>query len=255
MDIQSLLADYTSWLKEETTTAIFGEYIEITTPFLDRFNDYLQIYVRYNSDGTMHMTDDGYIIGNLLSSGVSLRKGSKKQKELEQIARKFGVTIVKEEVTTKATPHDFPQRKHLLIQALLAIDDLYAISPEGIENSFYEDVETYFAANDIYFTRNFPSLGKSGYIQTYDYHFQRSKEKPERFCNGYNRLNHASMERSIMSWLDTQERRGEGEEYIIIFNDSLTVAQGILTGFHNYGVTTLPFSQRQEPQYLQLFTA
>ena len=46
MDIQKLIDDYTSWLKNEITFEKVGEYYEITTPYLDHANDYLQIYVK-----------------------------------------------------------------------------------------------------------------------------------------------------------------------------------------------------------------
>ena len=46
MDIQKLTADYATWLKQEITFEKVGEYYEITTPYLDSANDYLQIYVR-----------------------------------------------------------------------------------------------------------------------------------------------------------------------------------------------------------------
>ena len=45
MDIQKLINDYTQWLKSEITFSKIGEYYEITTPYLDNANDYLQIYV------------------------------------------------------------------------------------------------------------------------------------------------------------------------------------------------------------------
>jgi hypothetical protein len=43
-----MINDYTVWLRKEITTAAFGEYVELTTPYLDRFNDYMQIYVKQN---------------------------------------------------------------------------------------------------------------------------------------------------------------------------------------------------------------
>jgi hypothetical protein len=37
----------TSWLKDRTTLReVNGEYVEITTPYIDRHNDALQIYAR-----------------------------------------------------------------------------------------------------------------------------------------------------------------------------------------------------------------
>lgn len=69
-----MIDSYANWIKERITFEKVNEYYEITTPYLDRFDDFLQIYVKQLKDGTIYMTDDGYIIGNLLSCGLSLRK-------------------------------------------------------------------------------------------------------------------------------------------------------------------------------------
>lgn len=35
-----------------------GEYLEIITPFLDRYNDYLKAYVKLENDNEIILTDD-----------------------------------------------------------------------------------------------------------------------------------------------------------------------------------------------------
>lgn len=35
---------YIGWLEDEITVNKINEYIEVTSPFLDRYNDYLQVY-------------------------------------------------------------------------------------------------------------------------------------------------------------------------------------------------------------------
>ena len=61
MDIQRLIDDYTSWLKSEITFDKIGEYYEITTPYLDNANDYLQIYVKQDGN-EIYFTDDSATI-------------------------------------------------------------------------------------------------------------------------------------------------------------------------------------------------
>ena len=46
-DVQKLLDQYWAWLKDKTKLReIDGNWVEITTPHIDRHNDYLQIYAR-----------------------------------------------------------------------------------------------------------------------------------------------------------------------------------------------------------------
>jgi len=255
MDIQKMINDYTVWLRKEITTAAFGEYAELTTPYLDRFNDYMQIYIKQNEDGIITITDDGYIIGSLISSGMTFEKGSNRQKMINRIATNYGVSIVGEEIKTTATARNFPQKKHMMVQAMLSIDDLFVITPENVKDLFLDDIETYFIANDIYFSKDFSLLGKTGTIYTYDFHIQRTKEKSERFCRGFNKLNISKRDITLFNWIDTQEKRGNLGELIVIYNDDNSVSDDVLTGFYNWGVKTVPFSQREKPSYLQLFAA
>ena len=55
-EIQSLVDEYTRWLKEKTLIRRVDEWVEITTPYLDRHNDYLQIYAR-RRNGDYVLTD------------------------------------------------------------------------------------------------------------------------------------------------------------------------------------------------------
>src|SRR5260370_237783 len=46
-EIEKLLNDYRTWLRDKTTLReVNGEWVEITTPYVDRHNDALQIYAR-----------------------------------------------------------------------------------------------------------------------------------------------------------------------------------------------------------------
>ena len=56
MEIKQLIDDYIHWLKKEITFEKIGEYYEITTPFLNSANDFIQIYVRIDKD-TIFFTD------------------------------------------------------------------------------------------------------------------------------------------------------------------------------------------------------
>ena len=56
MTYRGLLNQYWKWLKEKTTLRQINDWYEITTPYLDRHNDYLQnlrqkIRRRLSADG------------------------------------------------------------------------------------------------------------------------------------------------------------------------------------------------------------
>jgi hypothetical protein len=255
MDIKKMINDYSTWLKMEITITTHGEYVELTTPYMDRFNDYLQIYATQNTDGTITLTDDGFIIKNLISSGMTFKKGSSRQKLIEGIAKKFNISICNDAITTSATVNNFPQKKHMMVQAMLAIDDLFVLSTTSIKDFFLEEVENYFQANEIFYSKDFSLLGKTETLYTYDFHLQRTKKKPERFCRGFNRLNLSKRDLTLFNWLDTKEKRKDSSELIVVYNDEHSVTDEILKGFDIYEIKTVPFSKRNESSCLELFVA
>jgi hypothetical protein len=70
-EIQRLLDSYIQWLRDKTALREVGDWVEITTPYLDRHNDYLQIYAK-RQNGSYLLTDDGYVIEDLAQSGCKL---------------------------------------------------------------------------------------------------------------------------------------------------------------------------------------
>ena len=67
-DVKTLLDEYWEWLRGKTTLRELDDRVEITTPYLDRHNDYLQIYAE-RRDGGFVLSDDGYVLEDLELSG------------------------------------------------------------------------------------------------------------------------------------------------------------------------------------------
>ena len=66
--------------------------MEITTPYLDRHNDCLQIYAGKIGEGFI-LTDDGYVLDDLAQAGVDATSG-KRRLLLEETLNGFGVREV-----------------------------------------------------------------------------------------------------------------------------------------------------------------
>lgn len=127
-DIQNLIDDYHVWLKDKTVLHQIGQWIAITTPYLDRHNDYLQIYVKKTNGGFL-LTDDGYIIDDLKQSGYKL-DSQKNQELLQMTLNGFGVKKDGNELQVHASVESFASRKHNLLQAMLAVNDMFYLAIE-----------------------------------------------------------------------------------------------------------------------------
>ena len=115
---KNLINDYIEWLRQNINIKEINGMYEITTPFLDRHNDHLQIYVK-KSDGGLILTDNGQTITNHRLSGFEFTP--EKRQILNSNLKSFGIQLIDEELVAKTTPEDFPQKKHNLIQAILYI--------------------------------------------------------------------------------------------------------------------------------------
>ena len=95
----------------------------VTTPFLDRHNDYIQIYVRAEKGGFL-LTNDAHAITDLEMSGLTLDPPTRR-KMLRTALNRFGVHLEDRAIQVHATADNFGLRKHNLIQAILAMNDLF----------------------------------------------------------------------------------------------------------------------------------
>ena len=252
MDIQKLIDEYATWLKREITFEKIGEYYEITTPYLDSANDYLQIYVRMIGDD-IYFTDDSATIRNLKMNGFQFTPARKTH--LQRILTQYGVRLDGDELICKAPANAFAQKKHLFIQAMLRIDDMFAISKSKVASLFLDDIQDFFAERDIFYSDNVQFTGTSGFSHSYDFLLQRSKTKPERLCQAVNNPNKSSMGNILFAWNDTKPARRNDSQLIVILNDQNTIARGIEDAFLNYDAKVVRWSERNTDNNLTLFAA
>lgn len=244
-EIEQLMDDYRAWLKEKTTLReLNGSWVEITTPFLDRNNDALQIYTR-QSDGGYLLSDDSYIIHDLEASGCGLGT-PKRQALLQMTLNGFGVKLNNEALETHATRESFPLRKHNLVQAMLAVNDLFYTSKSIVESLFLEDVIAWLDENEVRYTPKAKFMGISGYDHLFDFVIPKSRHQPERILQAINRPSRSTAEMFIHKWSDTRQvRPPESKAYAVLNDvdrDPLPVE--ILEAFRAYNIHPIPWTSR-----------
>ena len=116
-EIQDLLNRYFTRVKDKTTLRQVGNWVEITTPFLDRHNDYLQIYIKQD-DGGFTLSDGGYILTDLRQSGCDL------EKRIGDLMDGFGVELEDGSLIIHTTASNFAPQMYNLVQAMLAVNYL-----------------------------------------------------------------------------------------------------------------------------------
>ncbi len=243
-NVQELIDSYIQWLKDKTVLRSLDKWTEVTTPHLDRHNDYIQIYVK-TSDNEITLSDDGYTIDDLEMSGCSIDSSPKRRKMLELTLNGFGVERVGNSLQVKAKAESFPVKKHSLIQAILAVNDLFVLSRPNVESFFLEDVGIWLDNNDIRYVPDATFKGRSGFEHKFDFVIPKSKRSPERFINAINNPRKDTAQAAAFSWMDTKDARQEGSEAFFILNDQeRNVSDDIHHAFENYGITPILWSNK-----------
>jgi len=113
---------YVEWLRQNSRIRDVGGMVQITLPFLDRHNDFIQIYVKPDGEDLV-LTDDGYVLSDLKASGCNINT-PERCALLEKIIQGHGIHLDQQELTARATPATLALRLQSLLLAMLALGNL-----------------------------------------------------------------------------------------------------------------------------------
>ena len=215
-----LIAGYYKWLRDKTVLKEGKDIVEITTPYLNAHNDYIQIYLKKDGENYV-LSDEGETIAELEMYGCSLETG-KRGKILNSVLQGFGVFQKDGAIQTTASVEDFPLK------------------------IFYEDVRDWLDTYDIRFSKDIIFKGLSGFDRKFDFVIPKSKKASERFVKTINNPTKDAVDLFIMDWLDTKDGRSEGASAFVIINDTeKPVKQPVRQALENYGIYCCPWSKRE----------
>ena len=242
-EIQALLDQYWDWLRDKTTLRQMNGWVEITTPYLDRHNDRLQIYAM-RQDGGYVLADGGYVLDDLEQSGCKI-DGGRRRALLAMTLNGFGVQLVENQLQVNASKSSFALRKHNLVQAMLAVNDLFYLAQPMVVNLFYEDVVIWLDASNVRYTPNVKFTGASGYDHLFQFVIPKSAAQPERILRPINRPNRERAQSMAFSWIDTKDvRPSESRAYAILNDSSTGVSATVLDAMRSYEVNPILWSER-----------
>jgi hypothetical protein len=244
-DVHKLLDQYWAWLRDKTTLREVSDWVEITTPYVDRHNDQLQIYAKRRNGGYV-LTDDGYTLADLEQSGCNI-DSPKRQALLKMTLNGFGVQVSEQALEVHASADNFALRKHNLLQAMLAVNDLFYLASPVVASLFYEDVVAWLDLSDIRYTPKVSFTGKSGYPHLFDFVIPRSKAQPERILRAISRPSRDTAQAMAFSWIDTKEvRPPESRAYAVLNDLEHPISESVLDAMQNYDVRPVLWSAREQ---------
>lgn len=250
------IEEYYKWLRGAASARqLQNGWTEIGTPFMDRHNDGLTVYAKMEGDN-ITLSDDGYIINDLLADGISLNR--KKRKELlDSFLMSYGVQNVNNEMIMHTTISGYPVSMHMFIQAMLAVNDMFMLSDSTVKTIFLDDVAAFLDERQIIYTPSFIAKGSTGL--EFNFHFQIAGRKSEILINSFNTMNRGNLSSFLFDWLDIKEARQKRAKKkvagLAIINDEKGVNQKYLEALESKDTQYILFSQRNDPENLKKLSA
>jgi hypothetical protein len=239
-----LIEEYLSWLRKGLSATEVHGTCELTTPFLDRHNDHLQVYA-VRDDGKIRLTDDGYILAELDASGVALST-PKRKAVLDGFLRGFGVRRTDDALTVDASPNNIGQRIHSLIQAMLAVNDMFILAQPRVATLFLEDVREFLDGHDVRYSERIKLPGRTGFDHAIDFLVPKSRRAPERFVKAINSPNKNTVSNYLFAVNDIRESRPSESRAYAILNDRERKPGGdVVSALEEYDVISTLWSERE----------
>lgn len=244
--------NYISWVKDNFKENIISDNVtELVTPFLNRNNDHIYLYVEKKDNDNFLLTDGGETINDLKMSGLDLST-PKRKSFLELTVNRLGVKYSSKDdsLFVNSNLKDFAVSKHRLIQAALSVDDIFYTATANVKSLFFEEVSLFFDSHEIGYSESVIFRGKSGYEYSYDFLLQKNKQNPERLIRLMNSPTKGRFEQIMFAWDDTKALRSANSQLIPIINDVGTISKNaisnIMQGFEVYDIVPILWSEREE---------
>lgn len=267
--VSALIGRYSDWLRAEMSPReLDSGWIELTTPFLDRNNDAIQIFLQLHND-TITLTDDALTIQELRSSGCDLTSPAVRSL-LASIVNGFDVQLRGDSLSVQATPENYAVKQNDLLQAILAVSDLYytavanraastrllkvesAEAPRNVtlnrEQVFRFEVTKWLSNIGATLQPEHVLLGQSGKVRRFDFVLPRSRV-PMRIIEALMTLTPTSLGNVAISINDV--RRATSEQiwaYAFLNDEKRSPPEDLVDTLSKFEIRPVPWSRRQDVQ-------
>jgi hypothetical protein len=136
---------------------------------------------------------------------------------------------------------------HNLVQAMLAVDDLFYLAEPVVTSLFLEDVAEWLTEGGVRYTPDVKFTGKSGYDYRFDFVIPRSSAQPERVLRAVNHPTNDAARTLAFAWIDTlQARRADSVAFALLNDSEQPVGTSVLEALEAWDITPVVWSKRAE---------
>jgi hypothetical protein len=199
-------------------------------------------------NGNIILSDDGYILSDLRTSGLEVDT-PKRRMILDSVLKGLGVRAENEQLLVEASPANLGQRLHSLVQAMLAVNDMFVMAQPRVASFFFEDVRNFLDSNDVRYTQRVKLAGKSGYDHGVDFLIPKSRKRPERILQAIAAPKKDNIFAYLWTLSDTRAARAgesEAEAYAFLNDQEQQVGGDVFEALNAYSVIPAVWSQRSD---------
>jgi len=248
---ENLKKVYNNWVSTEFEYQdIESNLIRIDTPFFDRHNDSLILYAQINGDESITLTDGGYVIDDLMSSGIFLLRSPQRKEVLIRQLLSYGVSLNTEtnELYLKSSLNDFPNNKHRLLQAMLFTNDMFMLSKKQSSKVFFEDIANFLEENNIRAFQNVSFIGTSGMSHKFEFSIPGIRDIPDRLIKTLNVPNNDMYAKALTADVhNTFEVLSRPTTFYTFINDSeKEIKSDVASLLEHEHIIIIPFSEKEK---------
>jgi Domain of unknown function DUF1828/Domain of unknown function DUF1829 len=212
-EMDALGGEYLRWLKGNLIPFKKGEDQALSTPFLDPFNDGIEVLLDSRGE-EMVLHDDGRTLDNLMDLGIQTDKSERRQAIIQNAIAGCGVRFNNGRLETVVNPANRAQRLHFLLTAILRLNDLWMSSVPRTSSDFFEMVKEYFDSHDVLYTANKSVTGRT-VEHPIDFIIPLPKGR-DRFIKLIAKPSLQSAKMAAFTWADLRDTEPTAERVILI---------------------------------------
>jgi hypothetical protein len=166
---------------------------------------------------------------------------------LETVLRGHGIHVEGNQLLVEASPRNLGQRLHALIQAMLAVNDMFVMAQPRVATFFWEDVREFLETHEVRYSPRVKLAGRTGYDHAIDFLIPRSARAPERIVQAINAPNRNMIKNYLFVLGDTRDARGtESEAYAFLNDRDREISGDVIEALEAYEVVPARWSRREE---------
>lgn len=259
-----LARDYLSWLRNRIVKVDRGQTQVLVTPFLDSFNDGIQIYVEPRG-AELLLHDNGHTVDNLLDLGLRIEDSERRNSLIQRAMAGLGVRYAGDRLEIVATSVNLAQRAHFLLTAVVRLNDLWMSATPHRLSDFFEIVREFLDQHEVLYTVNVSIPGRT-VEHAIDFVIPLPK-RHERLVKLIGAPTPQTAKVISFTWLDLQDSRPDAER-VVVLNDIYVPdpfageseeamrqvseqTMAILTG---YSTSVYRWSDRDKPDFSNLYS-